>query len=348
MITLTDGSVIRTGAEPFGEANCFRKREDIVSADIPSGVKVIRKGSFYGCSNLERVTIPYGVTVIEPEAFSKCGKLKHVTLPVSVKVIGTRAFAGSGLEEMVLTPNIKQMGEGAFFDCPGLKRFVVPEGYKADSFGVYSDKVEQMTVPPGLEGLCENAPRDEWYHRLKHKDLDGLLARMEGRPEAFPVMATVSPVHDELDSYYPEVCHCLVEPWIGGPFFNARDAYEGLRDMLDRSIRSIEPGDTGLLAANLVAGYLEEGRPDPSDPFDLESSIWTFSVCFHHLPGLRPGRPVYEVTAEVWHSASFHPSEVLLGFARTKTAAREILRLWPPFESYPYPQDKPEIRTCGD
>ena len=107
MIRLTDGSILEAEVEAFGKAQCFWKRKDIASIDIPSGVKTIRKGSFYECENLEQVTIPYGVTTIEPEAFCRCRKLRHVALPDSIKVIGSRAFAESGLVEMNLTPRIK-------------------------------------------------------------------------------------------------------------------------------------------------------------------------------------------------------------------------------------------------
>ena len=344
MIKLTDGSIIEADVASFGKAQCFWKRKDIVSVDIPAGVKTIRKNSFRECINLENVTIPYGVTTIEPEAFCRCVKLRHVTLPDSVKVIGSRAFAESGLEEMILTPSIRQMGKDAFISCSDLKRFVVPEGYKADCFGVYKDKVEEMIVPPGLESLCECAPRDEWFFRLKHKDLDELLLRIGSYSDTVPVMATVSMIDDDLDLSFSVFDHCLVDPHVGGPFFTAKDAYEGLCDLLDGCIERIEPGDINLLAANLVVEWLEEGHLNPSDTFDLEYSVWNYAVCFHPLPGLHPGKPVYGGVATMWHSASFHPFEVLFCFERTKTAVRQRLRLYPPFESYPYMQEKPEVR----
>jgi len=346
MIKLIDHSIIETDIESFSKAQCFWKRNDIESVDIPVGIKTIRKSSFYECVNLERVTIPYGVTTIEPEAFCRCKKLRHVTLPDSVKVVGYRAFAESGLVEMTLPPRIKLMGEGAFFDCPDLKRFVVPDGYKADSFGVYRDKVEEFIVPTALESLCENAPRDEWYYRLKYKDLDKLLLRIEENSDAFPVMATVSYIQEDLDPYYPcMINHCFVEPSIGGPYFSAKDAYEGLCGLLNISIKSIEPQDINLLAANLVVEYLDGGSPNPADTFDLMSSRWEYAVCFHPLPGLRPGKPVYEVVATMWHSSSFHPFEALFCFTRTKTAARQNFRFYPSFESYPYFQEKPDIKV---
>ena len=132
--------------------------------------------------------------------------------------------------------------------------------------------------------------------------LDELLPRMEGDADAFPIMATVSVIEDNpifCDAYFGTPC--FVEPYIDGPFFTAKEAYERLCVLLRRSIGSIEPGDIDLLAANLVVEYLEEGRPHPSDTFDLASSHWEYAVCFHHLPGLRPGKPVYGVVATMWH-----------------------------------------------
>lgn len=344
MITFTDGSTLQVDVEAFGKAQCFWKRKDIKSVDIPDGVKTIRKESFYECENLESVTIPYGVTTIEPEAFMRCRKLRHITLPESLKVVGSKAFAESGLEKMTLTPRIKLMGKDAFLDCLALKCFVVPVGYKADSFGVFRDKVEEMIVPAELEHLCENAPRDEWYYRLKHKNLDELLHRLEENSGEFPVMATVSGILDELDcSSFALDSHLFVSPQIGGPYFSAKDAYEGLFGLLDLEIKSIVPEDLKLLAANLVVEYMMEGHPNPSETFDLSYSHWDYAVCFHPLPGLRPGKPVYAVVADMWHSASFHPFQVLFGFTRTKTAAKQLVSMHPAYEDYPYTQEKPEI-----
>ena len=337
MITMTDGSTLEVGIESFRNARCFWKREDILSVEIPSGVKTIRKESFFERANVARVIIPYGVTSIEPGAFGRCKKLRDITLPESVKVIGMRAFAESGLERMTLTPRIRQMAKDAFADCDCLKQFIVPEGYKADSFGVYRDKVAEMVVPADLEHLCENAPRDEWYYRLENKNLEELLSRIEEDDVlGDPVMITDSLVLDDLDSY-------LASPCMGGPYFRVKQAYEGLCDILKGRIESIGPGDIDLLAANLVVGYMKDGFPDAHNPFELTCRYGTHAVNIHPLPGLKQGKPCYAVIAEMWHSASFHPFYVLFGFARTKTAAKETFPMSLSYESYPYSQEKPEI-----
>lgn len=337
MITLINGSTLEVGIDSFGNARCFWKREDILSVEIPSGVKTIRKESFFECANLERVVIPYGVTTIEPGVFGGCKKLRHITLPESVKVVGARAFAKSGLEEMTLTPRIKQMAKDAFADCGSLKVFVVPEGYKAESFGVYRDKVAEMVVPAELEHLCEDAPRDEWYYGLENKNLEELLSRIEEDEVLVdPVMITDSLVLDDLDSY-------LVSPRMGGPYFRVKQAYDGLCSILNESTESIEPGDIDLLAANLIVGYLKNGLPDADNPFELTSGLWTHAVNIHPILGLKLGKPCYAVIAEMWHSASFQPFYVLFGFARTKTDARQTYPMSLSYEGYPYSQEKPKI-----
>lgn len=344
MIILTDGSKQEFEAEVFSKARCFWKRTDIKHIDIPSGVKTIRKESFYECVNLESITIPYGVTVIEPLAFFRCRKLRHVTLPESLKVVGPKAFAESGLEDMTLISHIKQMGDDAFIDCPNLKRFVVPEGYKANTFGIYRDKVTEMIVPPELEHLCKDALRDEWYYPLKNKNLNELESLIEDVILPNPIMITISSIWDDFESSdIPIGMHHFISPAFAGPFFNAKDAYAGLCDLLRHQIDSIVPNDINLLAANLVAEYNENGVPNQFDTFDLNDSIWKYAICFHPLPRLLPGKPVYAVVAQLWHSASFHPTDLLFGFARTKTLAKQLFPTPSSYQSYPYSQDKPEI-----
>ena len=51
---------------------------------IPAGIKVIQKGSFYACKQLQTVVIEEGVEVIEEEAFTQCEMLESITIPASV------------------------------------------------------------------------------------------------------------------------------------------------------------------------------------------------------------------------------------------------------------------------
>ena len=64
-------------------------------------MRVIEKGAFKGCSQLEKVVIMEGVTHIGEEAFSYCRKLKTVTIPKSVGMICKDAFKETGEIEII-------------------------------------------------------------------------------------------------------------------------------------------------------------------------------------------------------------------------------------------------------
>ena len=59
---------------------------------IPTGMKEISTGAFYGLSYLLSVNIPEGVETIKAEAFSSCTNLSSITIPSTVNTIDPRAF----------------------------------------------------------------------------------------------------------------------------------------------------------------------------------------------------------------------------------------------------------------
>jgi hypothetical protein len=70
----------------------FNYCKSLVSIDIPNGVTVIEKETFYNCSALQSINIPNSVTAIGQEAFSNCISLTSITIPNSVISIGEKAF----------------------------------------------------------------------------------------------------------------------------------------------------------------------------------------------------------------------------------------------------------------
>ncbi len=93
------GDVNTIGVECFKEA-------PITSVTIPSTVKSLDRGAFYGCDQLQRVTIEEGVQSIGDSAFSTCKKLNSVVIP----------------------PSVVEIGEGAFSDCDSLVSISVLPG----------------------------------------------------------------------------------------------------------------------------------------------------------------------------------------------------------------------------
>ena len=88
----------------------FKYDEKIKSVTIPSTVKEIEEGSFYGCTSLEKVVIPPSITSIGESAFYLCTNLKSINIPASVRKIEERAFSPAGFQTLTVEPG------NAFYD----------------------------------------------------------------------------------------------------------------------------------------------------------------------------------------------------------------------------------------
>ena len=72
--------------------SAFEECSGLTNIIIPSTIKTLERGAFYGCSSLIYVKIPEGVTKIGLGAFSKCSKLTSVIIPSTVTQIDEYAF----------------------------------------------------------------------------------------------------------------------------------------------------------------------------------------------------------------------------------------------------------------
>lgn len=148
-------SVTEIGVNAFG---CY---EGLESIDIPASVTTLCDSAFMWCYNLEKVELHDGLKSIGDKVFMTCPKLKELTIPKSVEHIGKNGiFANSNLilsvEEgnpfydsredcnaVIVSNNdsliqgsnfshipatVKQIGNGAFLGCLGLKDICLPEG----------------------------------------------------------------------------------------------------------------------------------------------------------------------------------------------------------------------------
>ena len=325
LIILTDGTSVQVGLEAFANSKCFFKRQDIKTVVLPEGIKTIRKESFSGCTSLEEVKIPYGVTSIEPEAFSGCSKLRQIEFPASLKTLGRHAFACSGLQSVDLPPRLKTVDKEVFINCPDIVTFTVPEGYIADSFGVYADKVANMVCPQELSHLLKYAPHSSWYYSLKIKSLP-LLNEMLEAGQAFETPVLI----------------CLYSKKLFGPFFSPKQVFEELKSVLSESISSVEEPDIELLAGNVAIALMD--NPELIEYRINRDEDQNPEVCFFRLDGYNPERPIYIVECEMWHDSSFHPWEEVYGAFCSLEAAENMADTLEPYSSYPISRSAPTIR----
>ena len=110
------GRLTSIGNEAFSE--CYGLSGKIV---VPSGVSVIRFGTFSGCRSLEEVELSSGLTEIRSKAFYGCLTLEKVNIPDTVTFIGTSTFYNcSSLPEITIGNSVRSMGSYAFANCRSL------------------------------------------------------------------------------------------------------------------------------------------------------------------------------------------------------------------------------------
>ena len=190
----------------------------VSSIDIPSSVRTIGRGSFYGNSNLTNVKIARGgLTEILSEAFRGCVALKNIELPTTLTSIGPSAFEScEGLEsivfpesvtdlqgclsnctsltEVALPKSLTTFGAGMFIGCTSLRRVVVWEGGAGMSAPAAYLKIPASTFLgcKNLEEVVWNAPITE-IEKNAFNNCEKL--------KNYPDMSNVKIIREEAFSY---------------------------------------------------------------------------------------------------------------------------------------------------
>ncbi|QKX41078.1 leucine-rich repeat domain-containing protein [Metamycoplasma hominis] len=155
---------------------------------IPSSIKEIGKGAFYGCRNLEEVILNEGLEKIGVRAFSS-PRIKSINIPGSVKEIGEGALSIWDIRSISINSNnknfeikdnffidknnkkilayldkkttkvtipssIKEIGEDAFYGCGNLEEVILNEGLeKIGAAAFRTIKIESITIPSSLKEI---------------------------------------------------------------------------------------------------------------------------------------------------------------------------------------------------
>ena len=137
-------NIVRIGYNPFASAeNMYLESEspEIISRDgilydktmtnllcatnravgksyrVPDSVKIINRGVFSGCKDLEEIDFN-GVTYIDKSSFTNCTSLKEVYIPDSVTYIGEWVFSYcTGMEKISINKKTF-VDKNAFNECP--------------------------------------------------------------------------------------------------------------------------------------------------------------------------------------------------------------------------------------
>lgn len=190
----------------------------VSSIDIPSSVRTIGRGSFYGNSNLTNVKIARGgLTEILSEAFRGCVALKNIELPTTLTSIGPSAFEScEGLEsivfpesvtdlqgclsnctsltEVALPKSLTTFGDGMFIKCTSLRRVVVWEG--GDGMSV---PAAYLKIPASTFLGCKNLEEVVWNAPITEIEKNAFNSCE--KLKNYPDMSNVKIIREEAFSY---------------------------------------------------------------------------------------------------------------------------------------------------
>lgn len=99
-------SVVEIGKTAFESSN-------IRSINLPSSIRELSYGLFFGTHIDSPLTIPYGISSI-PVCFMSLQGCSKVVLPETITQIGNRAFCHSVLYDINLPSSLKYIDEAAF------------------------------------------------------------------------------------------------------------------------------------------------------------------------------------------------------------------------------------------
>lgn len=86
-------------------------------------LEVVGEGWFCEAS-ITSITIPAKVREIQDDAFRNCFSLATLDIPPESRLvrIGVRAFYNTGIGQFVSPAGFRELGQGAFYNCPHLTR----------------------------------------------------------------------------------------------------------------------------------------------------------------------------------------------------------------------------------
>ncbi len=226
----------------------------LTSVTIGNSVTPIGYRAFEGCTCLTSVTIPNSVTSIDYDAFRDCSGLTSVIIPNSVTKIGEWAFYecegltevniydlsawcridfglnyanpmyyakklklnGTEIKDLVISNNITQIKDYAFYSCTGLTSVTIPNSVTkigdhafSECYGLTSVSIPNSVTEIGGDAFC-------WCTGLTSVTIPNSVTSIGS--DAF-----------ESCGIRLIMCHCAVPPTCGSDAFGGEiDSYSAL------------------------------------------------------------------------------------------------------------------------
>lgn len=106
------------------------------------------------------MVVPEGVTVIGDEVFNgSVNVFFEVVLPQTLSEIGNKAFAFAYIRSLELPPNVRKLGENAFYGCFNLETVKLNEGLEEIGGKAFADcyDLTEINIPSTVKHIDETA-----------------------------------------------------------------------------------------------------------------------------------------------------------------------------------------------
>ena len=133
----------------------FWNYRDLLSIDLPSGLKDIGEGAFGYCSSLANIELPESLTSIGELAFLYSG-LTSIKFPEGLTSIGLRAFLScDNLTSIEFPKSLKNIGQEVFSCCGNLKSIKFQNGLTSIGVEAFSccSSLTDIELPKGLTNI---------------------------------------------------------------------------------------------------------------------------------------------------------------------------------------------------
>ena len=96
LYSIGDGKIVSDFIDEYAFAGCHRLR----TIHLPSNIRKISKGMFFGCSSLTKCFLSDEIEWIEDDAFKGCTAMRKPWIPKNIKKISETAFDNPAWSKM--------------------------------------------------------------------------------------------------------------------------------------------------------------------------------------------------------------------------------------------------------